>query len=190
MIDELQASILSNRTFATLDAYRMVCLAFLNYLERGQINRIPSLTHKNYIFYQYGDSLKITRPLNMDLYLESSILFETLYSEFLNLLHKLSEGEIVEPAATINRVIYTIQQSIGCISDSFANPNQARKRVGQLFEQLIRLIIQAVGVECESRTVKIPIPGHVGYQMPYELDLVFSRQKDTSEKQFIYQGKL
>lgn len=79
----------------------------------------------------------------------------------------------------INRVVYTIQQSIGGISDSFDNPNQARKRAGQLFENLISLIIQNLGVECESRTISVPIPGFPDYKMSYQLDLVFSLDNST-----------
>ena len=58
----------------------------------------------------------------------------------------------------INRVVYTAQQAIGCIGDIFENPNQSRKRIGQLFENLVRLMIREVCLECEPRTVNVPIP--------------------------------
>lgn len=92
----------------------------------------------------------------------------------------------------VNKVVYTIQQAIGSIADSFENPNQARKRAGQLFETLVRLIIQEVGLECEPRTIKIPIPGYADYQMSYELDLVFSRNKAiiTSETKLIHPSEI
>jgi hypothetical protein len=77
----------------------------------------------------------------------------------------------------IERVIYTIQQSIGSIGDTFDNPNQSRKRVGMLFERLVMLLIRKVGAECESRTIKLPLPGCIGQTMSYELDLVISRDK-------------
>lgn len=84
--------------------------------------------------------------------------------------------------------MYTIQQSIGCVGDAFENPNQSRKRIGQLFETLIKLLIQEVGLVCEPRTVNIPIPGYPGYSMSYELDVVFSRNKAilTSESEHKY----
>jgi hypothetical protein len=87
----------------------------------------------------------------------------------------------------INRVVYTVQQSIGSIGDSFDNPNQSRKRVGQLFENLVKLIIQEIGLECEPRTINLPIPGYPGYKMSYDLDLVFSRNQAiiAKETQFI-----
>lgn len=89
--------------------------------------------------------------------------------------------------AEVNQVVYTIQQSIGSIGDSFENPNQARKQVGQLFENLMKLTLQELGLECEPRTISILIPDYPGYVMPYELDLVFSRHKAimTTETKFI-----
>lgn len=44
-----------------------------------------------------------------------------------------------------------------------------------------------MGLECEPRTVTIPIPGYTGYEMSYELDLVFSRNKAivAAETKFI-----
>ncbi len=92
----------------------------------------------------------------------------------------------------INQVVYTVQQAIGCISDTFTDTNQARKRAGQLFEGLVKLVIQEVGVECEPRTVNIPIPGHPGYEMSYELDIVFSRNKAifAAETRLIYPSEV
>jgi len=46
-----------------------------------------------------------------------------------------------------------------------------------LFENLVKLILKDIGIECEPRTVKLPIPGNPGRTMSYELDLVFSRDK-------------
>jgi hypothetical protein len=92
----------------------------------------------------------------------------------------------------VNKVVYTLQQSIGCIGDSFENPNQSRKRVGQLFEILVKLIIQELGLECEPRTINIPIPGYPGHEMSYELDLVFSRDKAivAAETRFIHESEI
>lgn len=123
----------------------------------------------------------------MNLFIESSNDFGTAFERFASFLSDLKQ---YQEAATkrkharkcidtheINKVVYTLQQAIGCIGDSFSNPNQSRKRIGQLFETLIRLIIREVGLECEPRTVRISIPGCPGYEMSYELDLVFSRNK-------------
>jgi hypothetical protein len=52
---------------------------------------------------------------------------------------------------------------------------------------LVKLIIQEVGLECEPRTINIPIPGYPDYEMSYQLDMVFSRNKAivTAETKFI-----
>ncbi|HEU5374386.1 MAG TPA: hypothetical protein VFV38_03020 [Ktedonobacteraceae bacterium] len=159
----------------------------------------PFASSKNYIFYQYGEEAnnKITRPLNTHLFIESSQVFKSSFSNFMEFLTDLRTHQEVAGTRSnnlsyissreVNRIVYTLQ-SIGCIGDTFESANQARKRMGQLFETLIKLIIQEVGLICEPRTVNIPIPGFPGYKMSYELDVVFSREKAilTSESQHKY----
>src|SRR5436309_1385746 len=41
----------------------------------------------------------------------------------------------------------------------------------------LTFIILEVGLECEPRTISVPVPNYPGYAMPYELDVVFSRNK-------------
>ena len=103
-----------------------------------------------------------------------------------------ADGKQFMQSNAINKVVYTMQQSIGSIGDSFQNPNQSRKRIGQLFEHLIRLIIQRLGFECQSRTIDIPIPDYAGYHMSYELDVVFSRNKAIlmSETEYIHSSEI
>ncbi|MEW5870267.1 MAG: hypothetical protein AB1894_13410 [Chloroflexota bacterium] len=186
-LPDLQASIQDKTAFKQLGDYAMLCKAFLQFVEETRPTRIISPSHANYVFYQYSQELgyKITRPLNSDLYFETSYRFSTAFDKFLEFLDKLkrfqqaaaSRAQIYVETREINKVVYTIQQSIGCIGDSLENPNQSRKRVGQLFETLVKLIIQEVGLECEPRTISLPIPGYPEYEMSYELDLVFSRNK-------------
>ena len=186
-LTDLQISVRDRSAFTRLVDYFTLCRAFLDLIERLQPTRIVSPSHHNYIFYQYDESYghKITRPLNTDLFMESSHDFRHATERFVAFLDDLRHHQ--ETVAhrdinrgyiesnEVNRVIYTVQQSIGSIGDSFDSPNQSRKRVGQLFERLVQLIIREVGLECEPRTVNIPMPGYPGYEMSYELDLVFSR---------------
>lgn len=185
---DLRASILDTTAFTTLNDYLKIGCAFLNYLEQIP-TRIVSPTVQYYIFFQYGsnEAHRITRPLNSNLFFESLETFQQACGRFIDFLGdlKLYQQDVVNQptkaayinSQEINKVVYTIQQAIGSISDSFENQNQARKRVGQLFENLIRLIIEEIGLVCEPRQIKIPIPGYPGYQMPYELDVVFSRNQ-------------
>jgi len=199
-LTDLQASVRDKSAFGELEHYFTLCHTFLTLTEETQPTRIISPTYHNYVFYQYGEAYghRITRPLNTNLFLESADDFKTAFERFITFLadlEKFQEAAIDQDATQgyldsneINKVVYTIQQSVGSIGDSFDNPNQSRKRVGQLFENLIKLIIQKAGLECESRRVTVPIPGYPGYTMSYDLDLVFSRDKAiiASETELIH----
>ena len=186
---DLRASILDTTAFTTLTDYIKIGYVFIKYVEQTAPTRIICPTIRHYIFFQYGsnDAYKITRPLNSNLFFESSEAFQQACGRFIDFLGDLkryqqnvasqSSRAVYIDSNELNKVVYTFQQAIGSISDSFENPNQARKRVGQLFENLIRLIIEEIGLVCEPRQIKIPIPGFPGYNMPYELDVVFSRNK-------------
>ncbi len=203
-LGDLQESVRDRTAFKKLDDYQVIGSAFLALLQAERPTRIVSPTQPNYVFYQYDQAYghKITRPLNADLFNESAAGFKQDFDRFveflgdLRRLHKAASDqtgsrEYLESNA-INRMIYTLQQTVGCISDSFDDANQSRKRAGQLFENLIKLVIQAAGVECEPRKICIPIPDNPGYEMSYELDLVFSRRKAilTSETKFIHPSEV
>ena len=201
---DLQVSVQDRLAFHNLTDYVTLCSSFLALLESTHPTRIVSPTHPNYIFYQYDEthSHRITRPLNTHLFIESEQSFLDAFDRCTSFLDELKthqehivdrpDGAQFMQSNTINKVVYTIQQSIGSIGDSFQNPNQSRKRVGQLFEHLIRLFIQCVGFECQSRTIDIPIPGYEGYHMSYELDVVFSRDKAIlmSETEYIHSSEI
>ena len=201
---DLQVSVQDKTAFARLDDYLTICLAFLTFLRKMHPTRIVSPSHRNYIFYQYDEHYghKITRPLNVDLFIESPAALKNAFERFIKFLADLGRHQDAAidqknnreyvMSKEINKIVYTVQQAIGSIGDSFDNPNQSRKRVGQLFENLVKLVIQKVGLECEPRTINIPIPGYPGYDMSYELDLVFSRDKAiiASETKFIHPSEV
>ncbi len=201
---DLQASVQDRLAFNNLTDYVTLCDAYLIFLEKTQPTRIVSPTHSNYIFHQFDEAYgyKITRPLNSDLFIEKALDFRSKFERFVSFLGDLKQfqelaidrpgGNWYVDSREINKVVYTIQQSIGSIGDSFHNPNQSRKRIGQLFERLVKLVIQQVGFICESRSITIPIPGYQGYQMSYELDVVFSRNKAilATETEFIHQSEI
>lgn len=196
---DLQASVVDTSAFGTLEDYATLGEAFLSLCERTLPTRIVSPKVPEYIFYQYPETYehKITRPLNTRLFFEQKEVFKSAFEKLGAFLIDLKKhrGAMAERQTTqsylhsneINRVVYTVQQSIGCVGDSFQNPNQSRKRIGQLFENLVKLLIQEVGLACESRSIQIPLPDHPGYTMSYELDLVFSRNKAViaNESNFI-----
>lgn len=201
---DLQASVQDIAAFGKIEDYYTISHAFLTLIAKTQPTRIVAPNDHRYIFYQYSDAYghKITRPLNSDLFIESPNDFRLAFTRFISLLADLkklgqdatSKTSIQEYLGTneINKIVYTAQQSIGSIGDSFDNPNQSRKRVGQLFENLIKLIIKEIGFTCESRTISVPIPDSPDYTMSYELDLVFSKGGAiiASESQLIHHDEV
>lgn len=185
-IKDLQEEVCNTTGFSELTSYVNVCQSFLELLATNQLTRIVSPSSPNYIFFQFGESYsyRITRPLNTDLFIEQPDVFLATLDRFYITLDAFScRGEAATEYLSrlgfdfceLDKVVYTIQQSIGCIGDSLPDANQSRKRIGQLFEGLIRLVITSMGISCEPRTIKIALPGHPDRSMPYELDLVISR---------------
>ena len=139
---DLQASVQDRAAFGTLGDYFTLCEAFLSLVQKTQPTRIVSPSHQNYIFYQYDETYRhrITRPLNVDLFIESVSNFRVAFERFIAFLADLRQHQ--ESAAgrkgsksyveskEVNKVVYTVQQAAGSIGDSFDNPNQSRKRVG------------------------------------------------------------
>ena len=203
-LGDLQESLADKTGFRQLADYQTFCAAFLELFRRERPTRIVSPSHAHYVFYQYSDSHghAITRPLNTDLFFESEGEFAKAFTRFVEFLADLKR--LQQAAASgkgrkqylasneISRVIYTLQQSVGCVGDSFENENQSRKRIGQLFESLVKLVIREVGVTCEPRTISVPIPNFPDREMSYELDLVFSRDKAiiASETKFIHPSEV
>lgn len=200
---DLQASVQDKAAFGQLEDYHALSYAFLNLLAEIQLTRIVSPNDHRYVFYQFGEAQghRITRPLNSDLFIEATEEFQVAFERFVLFLEDLKRlGEGITQQASVqaylrtnevNKIVYTCQQIAGSIGDSLENPNQARKRIGQLFENLIKLIIQEIGFTCDTRTISVPIPGSPDDTMLYELDLVFSKGNAiiASESELIHPGE-
>jgi len=121
---------------------------------------------------------KYIRPIKHELFISNISDFQREYDGAMNILSQLRAGEreFGEPAYTvIDKVFYTIQQSIGAGLDLLVDPNSCRKHVGNRFEELIRLTVTALGVANKKVVFKIPYDTDEG-QKTYscETDLVFS----------------
>ncbi len=184
--------------FNALSDYEAVAQQFLEVMASSKPTRIIAPNCPNYVFFQYGpeNGHRITRPLNTDLFVENPRKFATLLGQFHTVIDVLGSTKGNRAAAlktrkltptTVDAALYTIQQCLGSVADSLPESNQARKRAGQLFEGLVKLIIGGVGVACDGRVVKLPIPGHDPHTMSYELDMVISRDTAivTSESKLL-----
>ena len=106
-------------------------------------------------------TIKYARPINNRLFIFHAEEFVDQFQKFLETLKEVRNRNHrfdVDAYETMDRVVYSIQQSIGVGFDFLGNPNSARKHVGNRFEELIRLIISNLGVPNKKVVFKIPYP--------------------------------
>lgn len=174
--------------FLTLDQYVDFCSRYLDYIDTGLQARIVSQNESQYQFFQYRKEggFNITRPLNSQLMYDAES-FTNAAKHFEDTLGQLRDGQ--RPSddlrENLTRTIYTLQQSIGATLDGLpaGKSNQARKLNGDLFEQLIRLLIVSMNVDCVSGTMQVPVKDSDGMELfksSYQHDLLVS--KDTELK--------
>ena len=123
-------------------------------------------------------TIKYARPINNRLFIFHAEEFKERFQKFLEILekgHNRNHGFDADAYETMDKVVYSIQQSIGVGLDFLGNPNSARKHVGNRFEELIRLIISSLGVPNKKVVFKIPYPTDEGEKTySCETDMVFS----------------
>ena len=150
---------------------------YLDYVATNLQAVIISQNENHYQFYQYGSDggYQITRPINSKL-MYSVADFVGIKKSFLGILKNAKDIKLGDDRQVINRVVYTLQMSIGSTLDALAvgKSNTARKINGDLFEHLIRLVIREVGVDCKSGVLKIPVMlrGKEQFRMSYQHDLI------------------
>lgn len=168
LIDDLQKKINS------LEEFRDITCRVLTY--------IPEVTSKvskdrGFLIIQsyMGNSTKFSRPYNEDLYINQPAQFITEFTDMINLLKTVnqenqsySENEY----KNVDRVTYTIQQSIGIALDLLGNQNANRKHVGNRFEELMSLLVKEIGISNKKVVLKIPYEDSGVYSC--ETDFVFS----------------
>nr|CBX30537.1 hypothetical protein N47_K27770 [uncultured Desulfobacterium sp.] len=120
---------------------------------------------------------KFARPINNNLFIFDSLVFDDQYKIFLSIISKIKSNKTIteEEHKIINSVVYTIQQSMGVGMDFLCNPNSSRKHVGNRFEELIRLIVTELGIKNNKIVLKIPYPSEDGEKLySCETDIVLS----------------
>lgn len=133
---------------------------YLEYISSKLQAIIVSQNENHYQFYQYGadGGYQITRPINSRLMYKIDDFIERK-KVFIEMLKNIKEIKSEDERQAINKTMYTLQMSIGSALDALpaGKSNTARKINGDLFEYLIRLIIQEIGVDCKSGVVQIPV---------------------------------
>jgi hypothetical protein len=165
--------------FTSLETYISFCRSYLDYVAENLQAKIVAQREPHYQFFQYKKEggFQITRPINSRLMLDADSS-KVLDANFLPIIKQLRERGTDTQANRIlaNRAIYTIQQSIGATLDALPAglSNTARKINGDLFERLIKLVLNRAGVDCESGVVSMPIkvPGIAEFNMNFQQDLI------------------
>jgi len=177
---KLVDTVTDNTKFNTLENYLDFCHRYLEFIENTnnlQAKIIAQNEHQ-YFFMQYnkeGD-YQITRPINADLFYDLQV-----FEDSICLFNKTAlSGSTDEPDALmrhcVNRMLYTIQQSIGSALDGLpvGLSNKARKINGTLFEKLILLFLNSRGIKASAESLDIPVVhnNQVLFKMKYQHDLV------------------
>lgn len=169
--------------FKTLPDFLAFAEMYLDYVVTKLQAVIVSQNENHYQFYQYGSDggYQITRPINSKL-MYSVADFIVAKKLFIKILKNAKDVKSEDDRQAMNRVVYTLQMSIGSTLDALpaGKSNTARKINGDLFEHLIRLIISAVGVDCKSGVVQIPVMlrGKEQFCMSYQHDLIVKRNDE------------
>ena len=168
----------NKNNFVTIDDYAMFCQRYLDFIFDGLQAVIVSRNENKYRFFQYKEdgSFTVTRPINSELML-SAEEFDQAYITFREAIpHMFDLKNEYKIRDTINKFVYTCQQSIGATLDALpaGQSNFARKINGDLFERYIRTIISDMGIEVREGTIRIPVivDGEEQFLMNYQHDLI------------------
>lgn len=184
-LNQLVQTVRDKANFASLRDYIEFCLRFLDFVRDGLQAVIVSQNEPHYRFYQFRDDghFNITRPINSRLMLnaENSTM---LSDRFLNVIRNARDTGSDDKAnrAVICHSIYTVQQSIGATLDALPSgqTNIARKINGDLFERLMRMLLNETGVDCRSGIITVPVQaaGEIQFSMSYQHDLLLYRNDE------------
>ncbi len=184
-LSTIVANAASKQNFLTIETYIEFCKTYLDFIANGLQAFIVSQNESRYRFYQYKEDgyFNTTRPINSEL-MYNSAEFSAVSKRFLMALNSVRDlpDDDVATRNLITRGIYTIQQSIGAALDALpaGASNQARKINGDLFERFIQLLIRAIGIDCGTGTVKVPVyvNGEFQFNMSYQHDLLLYKDEE------------
>lgn len=177
---ELTRIVTDKSKFEELSCYLNFAELYLSYIEKNLQATIISQNENHYRFYQYGSDgeYQITRPINSKLMYKIDEFIQ-LKESFINIIKNSKDLKLKKDREAINKFVYTLQTSIGSTLDALPAglSNTARKINGDLFERLIKLIINEIGIDCRSGVVNIPImlDGKELFRMSYQHDLVVKK---------------
>ena len=172
------------RKKADLSEFKDIAIRILSHLDNVITGKSA---YNDYLLLvsDYAGIRKSLRPINSKLFIFDIDEFKNEYHKFSEILRNLSLRNFnfgKRDYLTIDKVTYTLQQSIGIGLDLFVESNSAKKHVGNRFEELIRTIIDRINISNKKIILKIPYTSKDFYRC--ETDLVISSDnilKSSSE---------
>jgi hypothetical protein len=169
-----------------LEDFRLLTLRILDYLPLV-VSGYEDKNDYRIFFSEIAGTKKFIRPINIKLFLSEKHDFEISFSKMREIfeLVKVSDQSSISgyqniDISLIDKVLYTIQQSIGAGLDLLANPNSARKHVGNRFEELIRVVFTEIGISNKKLILQIPYRTEEGNKIyQCENDLIISPYSDV-----------
>ena len=172
----------------TFFEFENLTVRILEYLPNVLSEDVKEKNGYNIHFSQNAGTLKFIRPINQRLFIYSPEIFKVKLAVFKELVEKLKNKHydwMDLEKELIDSILYTIQQSIGAGFDLLANPNSARKHVGNRFEELIRAFFTEIGIANKRTVLQIPYKtdeGEKTYKCENDLILSpFKKVKSTSK---------
>jgi hypothetical protein len=145
--------------------------------------RTPGMEHYWLLSFPANPTKKV-RPVNSKLFLFDDAALRSSSGTLADLLDHVGKTRQNNTAQTkwskflsengLTRTLYTIQQSISLALDYTLTDNQARKRAGQYFEDLISSLLLLLGLESRRANFRIPVPGLRPQTFNIEVDRVFN----------------
>ena len=130
------------------------------------LNYLPEVINEHIEYADYvicssttAGTRKPIRPYKADLFIKNANHFNNLYNECSKILNESSKdnkNREMKKSSVIDKVMYTIQQSIGIGLDLLVEPNSARKHVGNMFEELMRTVLTKMHIPLKKVVLSIP----------------------------------
>ncbi len=143
---------------------------------------IVSQNESNYHFIQYKDDGKhcVTRPINSSIFIKARD-FSKARQEFEKAIPNIRDiKKDIELRKTVNSVIYTCQQCIGCTLDALNNSNKAKKKNGNYFEILIRDTVKSCGINIDDKDEILKLADS-NETMKFEHDIILLNEKNEEK---------
>lgn len=178
-LTDIVKSAVRKENFTELKSYIEFTKSFLEFIPEHLQAVIVSQNENHYRFFQFNEDgfYNISRPINSDLFYGFDEI-EKIVAQFpkiLSSVREISEDDI-ESREILLKSIYTIQQTIGIALDALpaGESNRARKVNGDLFERLIQILLNTIGINCQTGTVKVPVyvENELQFKMSYQHDLL------------------